>query len=66
MHIQNEDGSTSPTALIPFCKFGGDMSIMGVKMEEVDVPVCNSFRPKIVLDQLCYTVDPNKGDFLTE
>ena len=61
MHIQNEDGSTSPTALIPFCQFGGDMSIMGVKMEEVDVPVCNSFRPKIVLDQLCYTVDPNKG-----
>ena len=36
------------------------MSVMGVKTEQFDVPVCNSFRPKIVKDQLCYTVDPNE------
>ena len=33
---------------------------MGGKIEQMDVPICNSFRPKIVKDQLCYTVDPNK------
>ena len=33
---------------------------MGVKIDQLDVPVCNSFRPKIIRDQLCYTVDPNK------
>ena len=36
------------------------MSVMGVKIDQFDVPVCNSFRPKIVRDQLCYTVDLNK------
>ena len=36
------------------------MSVMGVKINQLDVPVCKSFRPKIIRDQLCYTVDPNK------
>ena len=60
MHIIDEDGELSPTALIPFCEFGGNMSVMGVKIDQFDVPVCNSFRPKIIKDQLCYTVDPNE------
>ena len=60
MHIQDEDGVLSPTALIPFCEFGGNMSVMGVKIDQFDVPVCNSFRPKIIMDQLCYQVDPNE------
>ena len=49
-----------PTALIPFCEFGGNMSVMGVKIDQLKYPVCNSFRPKIVKGQLCYTVDPNE------
>ena len=57
VHIQDEDGKLSPTALIPFCEFGGNMSVMGVKIEEIEIPVCSSFRPKILRDQLCYTVD---------
>ena len=48
------------TAMVPFCEFGGNMSVMGVKIDQFDVPVCNSFRPKIIRDQLCYTVDPNE------
>ena len=60
VHIQDEDGNLSPTALIPFCEFGGNMSVMGVNIDQFDVPVCNSFRPKIIRDQLCYTVDPNE------
>ena len=32
---------------------------MGVKIDQFDDPVCNSFRPKITQDQLCYTIDPN-------
>ena len=36
------------------------MSVMGVKIDQFAVPVCNSFRPKILKDQLCYTVDPNE------
>ena len=60
VHVQDEDGFLLPTALIPFCEFGGNISVMGVKIEQLSVPVCNSFRPKIIKDQLCYTVDPNK------
>ena len=36
------------------------MSVMGVKIDQLDVPVCTSFRPKIIQDQFCYTVDPNE------
>ena len=60
MHIQDKDGNLSPTALIPFCDFGGNMSVMGVKIDQLDIPICKSFRPKIIRDQLCYTVDPNE------
>lgn len=60
VHILDENGEFSPTALIPFCDFGGDMSTMGVKIDQFDVPVCNSFKSQIIQEQLCYSVDPNK------
>ena len=61
VHILDEEGQLSLTALIPFCAFGGNLSVMGVKYEKINhFPVCNSFRPKILMDQLCYEVDPNK------
>ena len=59
-HINNGDDDSIKTALIPFCEFGGDMSIMGKQIDQFDDPVCSSFRPKIIKDQLCYTVDPNE------
>ena len=62
VHIVDEHGELSPTALIPFCQFGGNMSLMGVKIDKFDLPVCNSFRAKILNDQLCYEVDVN--DFI--
>ena len=33
------------------------MSSMGVKIDQFDIPVCNSFQAKILNDQLCYEVD---------
>ena len=60
VHVIDHSGNSYPTAMIPFCVFGGNMSVMGVKIDQFDDPVCNSFRPKIVMDQLCYTVDPNE------
>ena len=35
------------------------MSAMGVKIDQFDHPVCNSFEAKIMNDQLCYEVDLN-------
>ena len=58
--IDNNNETLNPTALVPFCSVSDDYSTMGVKIDQIDVPVCNSFRPKIIRDQLCYTVDLNK------
>ena len=46
--------------MIPFCDFGGNMSAMGVMIDQFDIPVCNSFQAKIRNDQLCYEVDLNR------
>ena len=51
-----------PSAFIPFCEFGGSMDIVGVKVDEFRIPVCNSFKAKILNDQLCYEIDLNDYD----
>ena len=33
---------------------------MGIEIDNFDIPVCNSFEPKILKDQLCYQVNLNK------
>ena len=60
VHIVNKEGGRSPSAFIPFCEFGSNMSSMGVRIEEFDVPVCNSIKAKVLNDQLCYEVDLNR------
>ena len=32
---------------------------MGVKIDQFEVPFCNSFKAKTLNDQLCYEIDPN-------
>ena len=60
VHILDENGNLSPSAFIPFCSFGGNMSAMGVKIEEFYAPVCNSFKARVLYNQLCYEVDVNE------
>ena len=36
------------------------MSGVGIKLDQFDDPVCNSFQAKVLNDQLCYEVDLNK------
>ena len=36
------------------------MSSVGVKIDQFDVPVCNSFQAKILNDHICYELDLNK------
>ena len=36
------------------------MSAMGVRIDQFNVPVCNSFQAKMLKDQICYEVDPNQ------
>ena len=61
VHIADKKGNiVSPSALIPFCEFGGNMSSMGVKIDGFQDPVCTSFKPKILRNQICYEVDPKE------
>ena len=59
VHIKDDD-KFSPSSFIPFCQFGRDIDIMGVDVEHFDIPVCNSFKAKILNDQLCYEIDLNQ------
>ena len=36
------------------------MAGMGVKIDQFEIPVCNSFQERIFRDQLCYQVDLNR------
>ena len=47
----------SPSAFIPFCQFGENISAMGRQSDLFEIPVCNSFKAKIFYNQLCYEVD---------
>ena len=59
VHIIGPEGN-SPSAFIPFCQFGKNHSSMGVKNSLFDIPVCNCFKEKYLMDQLCYEIDVNK------
>ena len=68
VHIIADDGQRSPTALIPFCQVANNFSLfLEEKVNHYDVPYCHIFKPKIVGDQLCYEVNPNKyKDYMIE
>ena len=52
VHILNDEWKISPSSFIPFCYFGEEF--IGAKINEYEVPVCNIFRPRNYLDQICY------------
>ena len=60
VHIISKDNKMSPSALIPFCDFGGNMSAVGIKIDQFEIPVCNIFEAKIFNNQRCYEADINK------
>ena len=60
VHVRDKEGNLSPSAFIPFCQFGGNMTIMGNKIDELfNFPTCNCFERTILNNQLCYEVDLN-------
>ena len=55
VHILNSEDILSPSSFIPFCAFGEEF--IGADIPQFDIPVCNIFKPKNHLDQLCYELD---------
>ena len=57
VHIVDENGKLSPSALVPFCWFGKDMN-PGIKIDQFKMPVCTGFEKILRNDQICYEYDP--------
>ena len=60
VHVKDSLGKMNPSAFIPFCEFGGNMSVMGETIDQFEFPVCNKFKPRVLGGQLCYYVDVNE------
>ena len=60
VHIYDREGKISPSSFIPFCAFGEDMQVMGRAVKGFQDPVCNSFKAKILNNQLCFEADLEK------
>ena len=56
----DDQGTLSPSSFIPFCSFGGNVSVEGKSSNNFNSPVCDKFRPAFLDGQLCYQVDPNE------
>ena len=64
IHILDSSGKFTPSSFIPFCSFGGNMSVVGKKVDNFPVPVCNKFVKTSLHGQICYSIDIN--DFKKE
>ena len=60
VHFISKQNKLSPSAFIPLCEFGGNMSSVGIFIDHMNVFLCNSFQAKVLNDQLCYEVDLNR------
>ena len=56
VHVFDNNGDLSPSAFIPMCSFGGILEDSETNFD-VGFPVCNSFKPVLHFDQVCYEVD---------
>ena len=54
----DKEGNLPPSALVPFCSYQGESSLLGRQLPEMDnLTVCDKFQPTILEGQLCYTLD---------
>ena len=57
----DSEGNIPPSALIPFCSYQGDASILGQKTPEFgNFTLCDKFQSTILEGQLCYSLDVAK------
>ena len=54
----DKEGNLPPSALVPFCSYQGNSSLLGQERQELEnLTVCDKFRPIILEGQLCYSLD---------
>ena len=59
MHLTpDNEGNLPPSALIPFCSYQGESSLLRQTDLQIDnLTTCNLFEPKILEGQLCYSLN---------
>ena len=55
--MDDSTGELLPSALLPFCSYQMDDSILGEKRPELSQTICNKFEPTVLEGQLCYSLD---------
>ena len=57
----DKEGNLPPSALVPFCSYQGNSSLIGQERPELgDLTVCDKFEPTILEGQLCYSLGISK------
>ena len=56
-HLLDTSQAPQPFALIPFCAYQGDLEFFGKENSNSSLPVCSQFKPRVLLDKLCYTLN---------
>ena len=55
-HLINSSGSLTPAALIPFCAYQTDMTLLGENRQDFPFQACNKFQTTVLDGQICYTL----------
>ena len=56
-HVIDSNNNQIPTALVPFCGYGGNMNITGKYIDGLNFPVCNKFEAVIRDGKRCFALD---------
>ena len=60
VHILDDNLNLSPSAFIPFCSFDGNSDLLGRETGKFSLPVCTSFKKRLLDGQLCYQIDVSR------
>ena len=53
-------GELTPAALIPFCAYQTNLTVLGQDRQDLPFTVCDKFKPTVLKGQLCYQLDITK------
>ena len=56
-HLVDSNGSLTPAALIPFCAYQTNMTLLGQTRQGLPFTACSQFKPTVLEGQLCYSLD---------
>ena len=59
-HLIDSKGSLTPSALIPFCAYQTNMTLLGQTRQDLPFTVCSQFQPTVLEGQLCYSLNLSK------